>query len=125
MRKRLPPNASAGHRQLAEILEKMLNSNGACMTILYEYSLEDLGNVGDADYYDVKGMSVDFYIKELDLAIEYQGQQHYKDSGFFSGQQGRDLRKKDFLEDMGIRLVEIPDDGKQLSMEAVRRYIGV
>lgn len=53
----------------------------------------------------------DFYIPEYNLAIEYQGEQHYRDNGFFKDDlktiQKRDSIKKQYCLDNGIELLEI------------------
>jgi hypothetical protein len=107
---KLPVNASSGHKRLAKILNDMFRNNGCCMTILYEYPLSKLGPEEVVDDFNVHGMSVDFYIRELNLAIEFQGRQHYieSNSSMFGGQIARDKRKKAFLAEMDITLKEIP-----------------
>lgn len=58
--------------------------------------------------------SVDIHVPELDLAIEYQGQQHYEPVALFGGEEGfrstqaRDKRKKALLTAQGVRLLEWP-----------------
>jgi hypothetical protein len=112
LNKTLPPNASKGQKKLAEILEQLFCRNGVDFTLTYEQPLSELADPDVIEEYSVNGMSVDFYIKELKLAVEYQGIQHYQEDGssFYSGQMERDVRKKYFLQDVGIRLIEIPYD---------------
>ena len=54
----------------------------------------------------------DFYLPELNLAIEYQGEQHYKENTLFKDSlevvKKRDKIKKDYCENNGITLKEIP-----------------
>lgn len=56
--------------------------------------------------------SVDIYVADLVLAIEYQGQQHYEPVALFGGEEGfrstsaRDERKRTLLAANGIRLIE-------------------
>ncbi len=56
--------------------------------------------------------SVDIYIPRLNLAIEYQGKQHYEPVGIFGGEEGflatraRDERKRFLLKDRGVELLE-------------------
>lgn len=102
--KTIPINASKGHKHLAKVLNDMFGT----LTLWHEVSLQDLGDVGDARYYGVEDMFVDFYIRELDIAFEYQGKQHYVDNGFYGGQPARDRRKHEFLSDLHIKLVEVP-----------------
>lgn len=58
--------------------------------------------------------SVDIHVPELNLAIEYQGQQHYEPVSLFGGEEGfrstqaRDERKKALLAAQGVRLLEWP-----------------
>lgn len=62
-------------------------------------------------------MKIDFYLPDYGVAIEYNGQQHYKLSGHFrfgntpeilKDQQERDRVKKEFLELSDIVFIEIP-----------------
>ncbi|WP_141098861.1 hypothetical protein [Rhizobium esperanzae] len=56
--------------------------------------------------------SVDIYVPSLKLAIEYQGEQHYRPISLFGGEQGfkatvaRDERKRALLQANKIRLLE-------------------
>lgn len=54
----------------------------------------------------------DFYLPQFNLAIEYQGEQHYRDNGFSSDTlnvvQMRDQVKKQYCIDNNIELLEIP-----------------
>jgi len=56
--------------------------------------------------------SIDIYLPELDLAIEYQGQQHYEPIALFGGKEGfaltraRDEKKRTLLQRHGVRLLE-------------------
>jgi len=62
-------------------------------------------------------LELDCYCEELELAFEYQGQQHYSPVSFFGGESShekvieRDRIKKKICEDNGIKLVEI--DGRK------------
>ena len=53
----------------------------------------------------------DFFLPQYNLAIEYQGEQHYRDNGFFSDPYDvvhkRDLIKKQYCIDNNIELLEI------------------
>jgi hypothetical protein len=131
LRNKLPPNASRGQKRLAEILNNIFASGGVAMTVIFEQPLlwitagatEEI-----VDEYNVSGMSVDFYVRELNMAIEYQGQQHYvfEDSGFFSGQVARDTRKRAFLHDLQVNLVEIPHTvGDNFTEDDIRKRLGL
>jgi hypothetical protein len=56
--------------------------------------------------------SIDIYIPEINLAVEYQGQQHYEPVALFGGEEGfnnaqiRDERKRTLLEANSVRLLE-------------------
>lgn len=58
--------------------------------------------------------SVDIYVPEINLAIEYNGQQHYEAVTLFGGEEGfkstqaRDERKKTLLATQSVRLLEWP-----------------
>lgn len=58
--------------------------------------------------------SVDIYVPEIELAIEYQGQQHYEPIEFFGGEEGlrmtqaRDNRKRALLKANNVQLLEWP-----------------
>lgn len=53
----------------------------------------------------------DFFIPEINLAIEYQGEQHFRDNGFFRDElnviQKRDLIKREYCKNNNIELLEI------------------
>lgn len=62
-----------------------------------------------------KNLELDMYNEELKLAIEYDGEQHYKYSPFFHKspndlikQQERDKLKENICKGKGIRLIRIP-----------------
>ena len=60
-----------------------------------------------------KNLSYDFYIPNLNLLIECQGQQHYRPVDVFGGeeqfktQQEHDRRKREYAEKNGYKLLEI------------------
>lgn len=63
-----------------------------------------------------KELPFDFYLPELNVCIEYQGEQHYRVVNFFGGEKGfierqrNDNIKRKFCKDNDIRLLEIPFD---------------
>jgi hypothetical protein len=117
----LPPNASKGQKHLAKILNEIFCSNGACMTLLYEHPLSSFAEPDVVEDYGVTGMSVDFYIKELNIAVEYQGSQHYTTSSLFGSSVARDIRKREFLNDVNVKLVEVPYTmGDDFTSEQIR-----
>lgn len=70
--------------------------------------------------------SLDIFIPSLDIAIEYQGKQHYESVDFFGGEQAlkanqeRDRRKRKLCESNGIKLIEWPytRDVTRLNLES-------
>ena len=62
-----------------------------------------------------KNLTVDFFILRTLMAVEVQGEQHYRFSNFFHGNKmeffrakGRDRKKREWLELNGITLIELP-----------------
>lgn len=74
--------------------------------------------------------SIDIHVPELNLAIEYQGQQHYEPIALFGGQEGfdltcaRDEKKRALLARHGVRLLEwrydVPITRAELSARLAR-----
>ena len=64
----------------------------------------------------LEGLQLDGYCRELWLAFEYQGEQHYDSDNYFhfgdissfEAQQERDTRKRELCKAAGVRLVIIP-----------------
>ena len=86
--------------------------------LLNEFNVEFKTQYKFDDCYDIKLLPFDFYIPSLHLAIEYQGQQHYKPVQFggcsmeeaiqnFERQQRHDKIKSDYCRDNGINLLSI------------------
>ena len=61
-----------------------------------------------------KNLSYDFYIPNLNLLIECQGQQHYRPVDVYGGEEQfkvqleHDRRKKEFAKNNNYKLLEIP-----------------
>ena len=76
------------------------------LTFHMEYRFDDCRNILPLPF--------DFYIPKYNLCIEYHGEQHYKDSGWFNsteefnGLQKRDRIKKQYCIDNDIDFLEIP-----------------
>lgn len=69
---------------------------------------------------------LDFFLPQYNVAIEYNGRQHYEESHFFNGlnrnstfeyQQQRDNRKRAYCQEKGIRMIEI--DGRNWSPKSM------
>lgn len=67
----------------------------------------------------LSGKELDGYCSELNIAFEYQGEQHYKEMYFHRPgrdlkiQQERDKQKRNMCEKLGVTLIEIPYTEKQ------------
>lgn len=83
---------------------------------LIQIVLEDIGvRYEQQKRFDtISRLSYDFYLEYYGILIEYQGEQHYKPVKFFGGQdvfekqQRRDNNKRNFAQEQGLLLVEIP-----------------
>lgn len=68
----------------------------------------------DSELKDKKSLHFDFLLTELNIAIEYDGIQHFKPIDYFGGiksfqsQQVRDKLKDRYCKDRGIKLIRIP-----------------
>lgn len=57
--------------------------------------------------------SLDFYLPDYNIAIECQGRQHFKEIGYFGGDNGfkegvkRDITKNQLCSDNGIKLIYV------------------
>ena len=76
------------------------------------------------------GLQLDGYCKELNLAFEYQGKQHYEHIPYFQPteedfkrQQERDKRKKELCVENGIELIEVPWEYDYRDSEKMENYI--
>lgn len=72
--------------------------------------------------------SLDIYLVKENIAIEYQGEQHYRPIDFFGGESAfqklekRDARKKILCENNGVRVLEWPFD-VLVTEETVREFM--
>lgn len=58
---------------------------------------------------------MDFFLPDYDICVEYDGIQHYHNTGFFGSledQQNLDRRKEKYLQQNGIKLVRFRYDEK-------------
>lgn len=94
------------------------NSKGETFTreLLEEYGVEFQSQKKFPDLKRVNQLSYDFYIPSMNILIECQGEQHYKPSTFFHGenapegfayQQERDHLKREYASQNGYLLLEI------------------
>lgn len=73
-------------------------------------------------------MSYDIYISKLNLAIEYQGRQHFEAIDYFGGEEAfmalkrRDLEKKEISECHGVKLIYI-NYWEEITPELIKRRI--
>eukprot|EP01127_Copromyxa_protea_P009994 TRINITY_DN2402_c1_g1_i13.p1 TRINITY_DN2402_c1_g1~~TRINITY_DN2402_c1_g1_i13.p1 ORF type:complete len:100 (+),score=19.59 TRINITY_DN2402_c1_g1_i13:75-374(+) len=80
------------------------------------------------DYHE-KNIEFDIWIPEIQLALEYQGEHHFRDFSRFIGgtamkvskQRERDNNKREYCNRESIRLVEIPYwwDGNKESLKQI------
>ena len=84
----------------------------------------------------LNGLQLDGYCKELSLAFEYQGEQHYDADNYFHfgerssflAQQERDARKAKLCEAEGVRLVLVPyfaNDKRTFVVTALLRWFSI
>lgn len=106
LNRQLPANASAGHKKLAEILDTVL----PFYTIVYEFPCSKAAERKglSPESYGVTQQTFDFYVIELEMAIEYNGKQHYVEGSWSPHSKTRDDRKVLFCKDAGIDLISIP-----------------
>jgi len=83
------------------IVKKILNKNKINFT--YQKTFPGMKYINE--------LECDFYLKDFNTVIEYNGEQHYKSNDFFGGingfieQQKRDKIKYEYLEKMKIKLI--------------------
>ena len=88
---------------------------------VYEKTFSDLSGIGGS------ALSYDFYIKETNYLIEYQGRQHYEPVDYFGGdeqfiiQKEHDRRKRQYAKNKGLHLIEI--HYKYNTFEKVKDYL--
>lgn len=89
------------------IIKNCLESKFANIKFVQQYPIYDLPH-------KTKPLSFDFYIPSLNIAIEFQGSQHYIKNKFLGGDKEfkesnfRDKLKNSYCKDSGIKLLEIP-----------------
>ena len=74
------------------------------------------------------GLEIDIWIPELNIGIEYQGEQHYKPIEIWGGEAGfmdlkaRDERKRKLCQEKGVNLIEIRFD-QQITKNDLEKLI--
>eukprot|EP01125_Pyxidicula_operculata_P008535 TRINITY_DN2859_c0_g3_i4.p2 TRINITY_DN2859_c0_g3~~TRINITY_DN2859_c0_g3_i4.p2 ORF type:complete len:333 (-),score=32.63 TRINITY_DN2859_c0_g3_i4:27-1025(-) len=86
----------------------------------YDFSVEEKEK---AEKYAGYPLQFDFWIPSYNIAIEYQGEQHFQHLPHFSSLEAYrewDRKKQEFCEEVGISLIEIPHwwDGNEDSLIA-------
>jgi len=110
---------SKGHRLISETILFLRTRSAFSETkVIQHYRRRELG-----------GLSLDIYIPALSVAIEYQGDQHFKPVGHWGGDtalkltQERDLRKKHLCEQLGISLLYFEGNVTYESEREIRRVV--
>ena len=73
----------------------------------------------------LEGLELDIYIPQINLAIEYQGQQHYNPIDHWGGEEAllktieRDIRKKELCENNEIKLIYFKYD-EEINIDNIR-----
>jgi hypothetical protein len=94
-------SVSYGHQHVSSLLKTLLKDH----EILFNYKHPQLTHPSN------KYMELDVYIPSLELALEYQGEQHYKPAFEMherAQQKRRDYDKEQRCKELGISLVQIP-----------------
>jgi hypothetical protein len=78
----------------------------------------------------LNGLEIDIWIPDLNIGIEYQGEQHYHPIEIWGGDVGlkdlqiRDARKKKLCKELGVKLIEIKYDQK-ISKDALKTLLAI
>lgn len=84
--------------------------------LLTEYEIPFLSEYRFTDCVDDRQLPFDFFIPDIDVLIEYDGEQHYRPIDFFGGEQAylsqlkRDSIKTKYAKDTNRDLIRIPYD---------------
>lgn len=105
-RRKGPPKESKGEAECRQVLQELFQRN-------FPKSRPDfLRNPVTGNIYNLE---LDSYCPELNLAVEYNGQQHYKYVPYFHknkeafyNQKYRDELKRRTCRDYGVNLIEVP-----------------
>lgn len=109
----VPEKISAGEELVAKILVENGLIDPQCIgsrrCINREKAFEDCKNKLEGQY--CRPLRYDFYIPEINTAIEYDGEQHFNPNGKYSGKfeeiQENDKIKNDYCFEKGIKLIRI------------------
>lgn len=109
---------SKGENKIKELLSSM------GIAFIPQYTFNDLA--------DKALLKFDFYLPELNILIEYQGEQHYKSVKKWGGEKSfedrikKDNMKRDYCNKKNIRLIEIPYwDYNELCKEKLLKLLQV
>lgn len=99
--------------------------------VLESFNIPFITQVKFEDLKLQRQLSYDFFLKDSNILIEYQGEQHYKPVELFGGERQfkiqvkRDALKRKYASDNGITLLEIPYtcDTLQKVAEKLKPYI--
>jgi hypothetical protein len=108
------PRESKGERRCREVLQKVFNKPFPNCRPDFMFN----GVTGE-------NLELDMFDYDMKLAVEYNGQQHYKYTPFMHGntkekfyaQQYRDRMKKDACKKLKINLIEVPYTVKEAQIE--------
>lgn len=118
VKKRTPPKESKGELECRRVLEQIFNKS-------FSKSRPDF--LRNPVTGNIHNLELDCYNKEMNLAVEYSGAQHYKYIPYFHknkeaflNQKYRDEMKKRICRDYGINLIEVPYTVK---LEEIKNYL--
>lgn len=100
------PKCSSNKSGPERKIERLLESNN--ISFNYNKKFDDCRNITGAL------LKFDFYLPDLNLIIEYDGEQHFKPAPHWGGQKAleetkaRDLLKDQYCRDNGIKMLRIP-----------------
>ena len=122
--RQLDKELSKNRRQVTKIIENLtreefgfrkIGEQWVSETLLYQLIVQLYPNqeiIRNIRPKWLEGLELDIYLPQLNLAFEYQGQQHYKPIKAWGGDKAfkalkrRDARKKELCRQLGIRLIE-------------------
>jgi len=100
-------------------------------TFLNENNITHETQFSFSDCKDKQVLFFDFFIKDLNICIEYDGMQHFKAIKFFGGEKKlkdtkrRDKIKNDYCKDNNIKLIRIPYQQYKIIEEILRNNLNI